>query len=308
MSSVNHPKFIIFSQHGLSDTNRQMLSLAHKVAPPNSHIVAPNLGIVKTYFKIEPLIDKVEKEAVQAFEQYANTPVRIVATSLGGVVWVEVLSRNREWWSKIESLVLLGAPIGGSDLARMIDPFGWGIGMAKYLGENRRPLAERITAIVPTLVVTGNTTGGSDGTVTIESTKLKHAHFVCLNGISHPALRSAPAVARTIQLFWEKPRKPLPAEKATLISGLREYFRRVQGITDANSADVKYAKVVHSFADGTTIRTWINGFGVYHVFIVNSDGKCEYAGFVGWIHFAGLEVAIDKAKKSQYGFLNKEMA
>jgi len=281
----------------MSDTNSEMLSLAHKVAPPNSHIVAPNLGIVKTYFKIEPLIDKVEKNAVQAFESYRNIPVRIIATSLGGVIWVEVLSRNREWWSKIESLVLLGSPIGGSDLARMIDPFGWGIGMAKYLGENRRPLAEKITAIIPTLVVAGNTTGGSDGTVTIESTKLKHAHFVCLNGVSHPVLRSAPAVAKTIQVFWEKPRKPLPAPEVTLSSELIEHFRRVEGITDANSADAKYSNIVHSFTDGTTIRTWINGFGVYHVFIVNSDRRCQYAGFVGWVHIAGLETAIEEAKR-----------
>ena len=297
MSSVNQPKFIIFSQHGLSDTNTQMLSLAHKVAPPNSHVVAPNLGIVKTYFNIEPLITKVEQDAVQAFEQYPNIPARIIATSLGGVIWVEALSRNRKWWSKIESLVLLGSPIGGSDLARMIDPFGWGIGMAKYLGENRRPLAEKITAVVPTLVVAGNTTGGSDGTVTIESTKLKHAHFVCINGVSHPVLRSAPAVAKAIQVFWEKPREPLPAPNATLVSELTEHFRTVQGITDANSADVQYSNIVHSFANGSTIRTWINGFGVYHVFIVDADRRCQYAGFVGWVHIAGLETAIDKAKK-----------
>ncbi len=297
MSSVNQPKFIIFSQHGLSDSNSEMRSLAHKVAPPNSHIVAPNLGIVKTYFNIEPLIDKVEGEAFQAFEQYRNIPARIIATSLGGVIWVEVLSRNREWWSKIESLVLLGAPIGGSDLARIIDPFGWGIGIAKYLGENRRPLAEKITAVIPTLVLAGNTSGGGDGTITTESTKLKHAHFVCINGVSHPALKSSPEVARTIQAFWEQPRNPLPAPKVTLISELIEYFRTVQGITDANSADVQYAKIVHSFTDGTSIRAWINGFGVYHVFIVNANRKCQYAGFVGWVHIAGLETAINKAIK-----------
>ncbi|PZU92182.1 MAG: lysophospholipase [Pseudanabaena sp.] len=297
MSIVNQPKFIIFSQHGMSDTNRKMLALAHKVAPPNSHIVAPNLGIVKTYFNIEPLIAKVERDALQAFEQYPNIPTRIIATSLGGVIWIEVLSRNREWWSKIDSLVLLGSPIGGSDLARMIDPLGWGIGMAKYLGENRRPLAEKITAVVPTLVVAGNTTGGSDGTVTVESTKLKRAHFVCIDGVSHPALRSDPAVATAIQLFWEKPREPLPVPKFTLVSELIEHFRAVQGITDANSVDVKYSKTVHSFADGTTIQTWTNGFGIYHVFIVDSDRKCQYAGFVGWVHIAGLESAIDKAKK-----------
>jgi hypothetical protein len=89
MPSVNQPKLIVFSQHGLSDTNSEMRSLAHKVSPPNSHIVAPNLGIVKTYFNIEPLIDRVTEEAVQAFEQYPNIPTRVIATSLSGVMVVK---------------------------------------------------------------------------------------------------------------------------------------------------------------------------------------------------------------------------
>ncbi len=291
MPSVHQPKLIIFSQHGMSDTNHAMQSLAHRVAPPDAHIVAPNLGFIQTHFAIEPLIQKVERSAVQTFAQYPELPVRIIATSLGGVIWVEVLSRHREWWSKIESLILLGSPIGGADLARIIDPCGWGIGMAKHLGKNRRPIAEQITAVVPTLVLAGNI--GSDGTVTTESTKLKHAHFVCLNGVSHPALRSAPAVAEAIQEFWAKPREPLPAPKITRTLELIEHFRAVSGMTDANSRDLRHAKTIFSFEDGTSLHTWKNIFGVDHLFITNADGECQYAGFVGWMHSAGLKRAID---------------
>jgi len=297
MSNPEQPKLLLFSQHGMSDTNHAMNLLAHEVAPSQSHIIAPNLGFIETYFSISPLIEKVERSAEQAFDHYPNTPVRIIATSLGGVIWVEVLSRNPEWWSKIESLVLLGAPIGGADLARIIDPFGWGIGMAKHLGKNRRAIAENITAVVPTLVVAGNTTGGGDGTITTESTKLKYAHFVCLNGINHLDLRHHPAVATAIKKFWSKPRKPLPATKITLTSELIEHFRSVTGITDANTGDFHHAKTVFSFADGTNIKTLKNNFGVDYVFIVNANGKCQYAGFVGWIHSAGLKKSIAIAIK-----------
>jgi pimeloyl-ACP methyl ester carboxylesterase len=135
MPSLHQPKLIIFSQHGMSDTNHAMDSLAHQVAPPHSHIVAPNLGFIQTHFAIEPLIQKVERSAAHAFAEYPDLPARIIATSLGGVIWVEVLSRHREWWSKIESLILLGSPIGGADLARIIDPFGWVLGWLNILAK-----------------------------------------------------------------------------------------------------------------------------------------------------------------------------
>ncbi|MDY6902972.1 MAG: lysophospholipase, partial [Cyanobacteriota bacterium] len=187
MAFTNQIKLILFSQHGMIDNNERMGSLAHRIAPPQSSVIAPNLGFIETLFEIEPLIGKVEQVAEQKFIQYPNTPARIIATSLGGVIWVEVLSRHPEWWKRFESMVLLGSPIGGADLARIVDPFGWGIGIAKHLGQNRRVLAEQITAKIPTLVIAGNITGGGDGTVPIESTKLKHAHFICLDGVNHVA-------------------------------------------------------------------------------------------------------------------------
>ncbi len=295
MSFSNQIQLILFSQHGMTDNNRTMRALAHKIAPPQSYVVAPNLGFVQTLFEIDPLIRKLEQTAEQVLRQYPDPPARIIATSLGGVIWVEVLSRHPEWWKRFESLVLLGSPIGGADLARIVDPFGWGIGIAKYLGQNRRNLAEGITAKIPTLVVAGNTTGGGDGTIPIESTKLEHAHFICLDGVSHPKLRKHPAVIKAIQEFWSESREPIPASEDNLTSKLIKHFRSVPGITDASQRHFPRAKTVHYFTDGTKIKTWTNVVGVNHVFIANQNEKCEYAAFVGWIHSDGLKQAIDIA-------------
>lgn len=291
------PSLLLFSQHGLNDNNQAMERLAHNVAPPQAYIVAPNLGL-KTFFAIEPLISEVEVSAELAFEKYPDIPSRIIAVSLGGILWVEVLSRHPEWWQRFESIILLGSPLGGADLARMIDPFGWGIGIAKELGRNRRPLAETITAQIPTLVVAGNTTGGGDHTVSIESTKLNHAHFVCLEGVSHPNLRTDPKVNTEILRFWSSRKKPLAAPQDSQTSRLIEHFRSVTGITDADERDFQSARIIHTFEDGTSIRTWTNLVGVQHVFISNKDGRCEYAAFVGWIHSSGLQQAIDYAVNS----------
>ena len=294
MEKSKQPKLILFSQHGMAANNRAMGTLAHSLALPHFHVVAPVLGYVNTLFQIEPLIQAVEQSADQALNQYSDIPARIIATSLGGVLWVEVLSRHPEWWHRIQSLVLLGSPIGGADLARIVDPFGWGIGIAKHLGQNRRCLAENITAVIPTIVVAGNTTGGGDGTVTIESTKLKHAHFVCLDGVTHCQIQRHPAVVKVIQEFWSQPRVPLPAPENGLISELIRHFRCVPGITDASEQGLSRAKPVFTFRDGTTVQAWTNLAGVKHIFVANAHGKCEYAGFVGWAHSTGLEQAIDR--------------
>ena len=279
------------------DGNEAMKELACKVAPPQSVVIAPDLGFFQTFFDIEPLIEKVEKNAKQTLQKYPDVPARIIATSLGGVIWIEVLSRHPEWWNRFEFLVLLGSPIGGADLARIVDPFGWGIGIAKDLGKNRRGLAEQITAQIPTLVVAGNTDGGGDGTVTLESTKIKHVHFVCLKNVSHVALKTDPAVIKTIQEFWSQPRQPLPKPENNLISRLIDHFRAVPGITDANASDFVHAKTVFSFSEGVSLRIWKNPVGVQHIFIANQYGKCEYAAFVGWIHTDGLKQAIDSVAK-----------
>ncbi len=81
--------------------------------------------------------------------------------------------------------------------------------MAKHLSEDRRYLAEKIAAVIPTLVVAGHIIGGWDLMVTVESTKIQHAHFVCLNGVNHSDLRIHPRVVQAIQEFWANPQNPL---------------------------------------------------------------------------------------------------
>ncbi|HEY9907783.1 MAG TPA: hypothetical protein V6D18_09240, partial [Thermosynechococcaceae cyanobacterium] len=90
-------------------------------------------------------------------------------------------------------------------------------------------------------------------------------------------------------------RTPMPAPADSLVSKLIEHFRDVPGITDANERDFPSAETVFCFCDGTSVRAWTNLVRVKHVFVANADGKCEYAGFVGWVHSAGLEEAIDRA-------------
>ena len=301
MSRSDSVQLILFSQHGMTDDNKAMATLAHKVAPPQSHVIAPNLGYIATLFRIDPLIHKVEQAADQAFKQYPHLSARIIATSLGGVIWVEVLSRHPEWWRRCESFVLLGSPIGGADAAKMIDPFGWGIGIAKDLGQSRRVLAEQITAKIPTLVVAGNTTGRGDGTVTIESTRLKHTHFICIEGVNHPALRTHPAIVNVIQEFWSQPREPVPEPEASLTSKLIGHFKSVPGMTDARERHFPQATTIFSFSEGISIRTWVNPVGMKHIFIANQQDQCEYAACVDWIHGADLQRAIETAIRSFQG-------
>jgi hypothetical protein len=204
-------------------------------------------------------------------------------------------------------LILLGAPIGGADLARMVDPLGWGLGMAKHLGENRRSLAEQIAAVVPTLIVAGDTDGGSDGTVTLESTKFCHAHFVWVSGVNHPALRHHPAVAAAIRAFWAEPRYPLPTPAESLTTTLRQRLYTVAGMTDGHRRDFHRAQTWLLFADGTNIRRWKNPFGVDHVFIGDTQGNCVYSGFVGWMHSPGLNRALAAIQQEFSGSITPAM-
>jgi hypothetical protein len=288
MTMTNQPDWLLFAQHGMTDTYQTMAWLGRQLATDRTTLIAPNLGYLRTLWHIEPLIEIVDRTATEAICQHPTTPMRIVATSLGGLLWLEVLQRHPDWWGRVQSLVLLGSPIGGSDLARMVDPFGWGIGIAKGLGTNRRSLAEASAAVIPTLVIAGDTDGGSDGTVTIASTRFNHAHFVCLPGVNHPALRHNPAVVATIRQFWATSPSPLPAPKS-LKGDLMQRLQAVAGMTDGHQRGFDRAKPRIVFKDGTQIRTWHNPLQVMHVFISNAQGECCYGGFVGWLHARELE-------------------
>ncbi|PDW04542.1 hypothetical protein [Candidatus Viridilinea mediisalina] len=65
-------------------------------------------------------------------------------------------------------------------------------------------------------------------------------------------------------------------------------IRRIPGMTDTVPKDVGRAIVHTSFANQLTIRTWKNRFGVDFVYVCDGDNTCQYAGYVGWVHAAGL--------------------
>ncbi len=198
------PKTILFAQHGMTDlSGSQTISrLAQALHLENTVIVAPEVHWIRTLFYLEPLIKSVETEVLATLTRYPDLPMRIIATSMGGVLWVELLDRHSEWWSRVHSLVLLGSPIRGSHIARRVDPFGWGIGIARDLAIDRSAIAQKITAVIPTLVVASDCGNGHDGVVSVGSTEIYQAKFVCLAGVSHADLRIHSAVMKEIWKFW----------------------------------------------------------------------------------------------------------
>lgn len=287
------PEFLLFVQHGWADDNRAMLALAHQLVQETVPVVAPKLDYVQTWLRVEPLIQAAEAEAIAQLTRYPNTPIRMIGHSMGGLIWLEVLNRHPDWWANIQSLVLVASPVGGADLGRILDPLALGIGIAADLGKNRKPLAETIAAAIPTLVIAGDTDGGSDGTVTVACTQFAYAKFICLPGVSHAAMRNHPLVAAVIREFWLGTAIGESVEANAIIQKLRH----VPGITDGHQRDFIKAKVEIELPDGSTIRTWKNMVGVDHVFVASPSGHCLYAGFVGWLHASDLQQTLEQIKQ-----------
>jgi hypothetical protein len=283
LESSQSPEFILFAQHGWADTNRALAKLANALATPKTLVVTPNLGYLKTWLRIEPLIDRVEQKAIAIATSYPDTPIKIIGHSMGGLIWLEVLNRNPQLRSRIHSLVLIASPIGGADLARIIDPLGIGIGIARDLGINRRAIAQTIAQEIPTLVIAGDIDNGSDGTITVETTKCDHSKFVCLQNISHPALKNHPALIDLIRDFWVNPSLTVASE-ADFSAFLIKRLRSVLGMTDAHRRGFSRSTIHIAFHNGINIRIWTNPFQVQHVFLEDSQGNCLYSGFVGWLH------------------------
>jgi Serine aminopeptidase, S33 len=286
------PKTILYAQHGWADDHRAIAALAHSLADQQTLVIAPSLGFVQTWIRIEPLIQAVEALVAKTIEQHLDVPMRVVGHSMGGLIWLEVLDRHPEWRSQVESLALVGSPVGGADLARMLDPLGWGIGIARDLGKNRRPLAEAIAAQIPTLVIAGDMGGGSDGTITVESAKVDGAQFVRLPGVAHATLKNHPAVGATVHTFWQAP-KPAVGQVMPHNSLIRR-LQQIPGMTDAHPNDFPKSKVYLTLDNGLTIRLWKNAIGVDHVFVACPNHQCLYSGFVGWMHAKTLQENLDR--------------
>ena len=232
---MSQPDYILYAPHGWADIDRGIGTLARQVASPQAQVIVPNLGFVNTWIRMAPLIDRVEAIARQKQAQHPHTPMRIVGHSMGGLIWLEVLARHPEWWPQVESLVMVGSPVGGADLSRILDPLALGIGIARDLGQNRRAIADRIAAEIPTLIVAGNYDGGSDGVVPIECTKVRQASYVELAGIRHDSLKRHAAVAEVIQQFWQDAAHLcVPSAIDTYCDGVIRQLQAIPGMTDAH--------------------------------------------------------------------------
>lgn len=297
LPDADAPSYILFAQHGWADTHTQISKLARVLTPSKAAMVSPDLGFVKTWWRIEPLVARVEKTAATYCEEMPHIPKRIVGHSMGGLIWLEVLNRNPQWWPQIESLTLVASPVGGADLGRIFDPLRWGIGIARDLGTNRRPIAERIAQQIPTQIIASDLDGGSDGTVTLQCTQFRNAQYVQLSGIHHSRLKCHPEVATAIVNFWANPTKPTaPADPLCEI--VVEQLHAIPGMTDAHYRDFGKAQIWATLANGLTLRVWQNLAGVHHVFLADTKGICQFAGFVGWFDTDGLYKALIRIQKA----------
>ncbi|KPQ36644.1 MAG: Uncharacterized protein with an alpha/beta hydrolase fold [Phormidesmis priestleyi Ana] len=295
------PDYILYAQHGWADVDRGIGQLAKQVASPNARVVVPNLGFLNTWIRIAPLIDRVEAIAQQTQAQHAPTPIRIVGHSMGGLIWLEVLARHPEWWPLVESLVLVASPVGGADLSRMIDPLSLGIGIARDLGTNRRAIAEKIAAEVPTLIIAGNYDAGSDGIVPVECTKFHRASYVEINNINHARMKQHPAVASIIQQFWQNTSclcVPEPIE--SYCDKVIRHLQNIPGITDAHYRGFTRSEVWAYLPHHLVLRTWRSRLNIHHVFLSNSMGDCLFAGFVGWPHTEELYQSLAQIRAHSY--------
>ena len=290
------PNFLFFAQHGWSDNSNQIARLATALVTDKTLIIAPSLGLLNTYWRIQSLIEQVEALATEQIDRYPEVPLKIMGHSMGGLIWLELLNRHPEWWSKVHSVVVIGSPIGGADLARIIDPLNIGIGIAGDLGKNRRAIAQKIAQNIPTLCIASDLGTGSDGMVTLETTKFAYSEFVCLEKIPHAHLRYHPDVVPIIQQFWANPQ--IAKHKGDLATEIIQHLQDVPGMTDADYRYLERSQLAFKLPQNLTIRTAKNFAGVNYVFVTNSSQKCLYAGYVGWLHAFELNKALQKLQQN----------
>ena len=286
---------LLFAQHGWADTGNNIGRLARAAAEPQTKVIVPSLGLIKTFVRLQPLVAKLEQIAAAEMALYPNAGIKILGHSMGGLMWLEVLERNPQWWDKIHSFVLLGSPVGGSNIARIIDPLGIGIGTAADLGKNRRSMAEKIARSIPTLSVASDTGNGTDGLVTVENTKFDYANWQLVSGIPHSTMRYHAEMIPIMQSFWRSPSLGLVSEDS-LSDRLVRILRAVPGMTDADRRDFERSQIISHLSNGLTLRTWQNIWGVKHIYLAQGQ-ECLYSGYVGLIHLPGLSRAIDRLQK-----------
>lgn len=282
--------FLLFAQHGWDDNGKAIASLGQQLLTPDACLVAPSLNRLQTWLRLEPLVREAERHVIAATARAPQLPWYVLGHSMGGLIWLELLDRHPEWRSRVRAFVAIAAPLGGSDIARIIDPGGWGIGIARDLGRNRRSLAETIAAAVPMLAIAGDLGNGSDGTVPLGATQCSGAKWVCLPGLSHPQLRYRPESLPHIRAFWQDPvLTPPPTDPA---GQLLQQLRALPGIIDTNHVGWARAAIVREFPGGLALRlrSWV---GITRIYLSDRAGGCLYSGAVGPSQGDRLKLALN---------------
>jgi hypothetical protein len=284
-----HVETLLFAQHGWADNNQAMLRFGQEIGEQGDLVIAPNLGYVRTWLRIEPLIERVERVAAESLSQHPHARIRAIGHSMGGLIWVELLTRHPEWLARTDRLVLIGCPVGGAELAGILDPLGFTIG--RDLRVNRRARAEAIASMVPTLTIVGDLLGQHDGTVSHESARLVNARFVLTPSASHAALRNHRTVAQLVRAFFEQPEPP-PVDHAAMVA----HFKAIPGMLPAEPGLMLVAKVATMLSDGTTVRTLTPMPGLEVVFVADGEGRCRFAGAVPWTAKAAYQQALTEIR------------
>jgi pimeloyl-ACP methyl ester carboxylesterase len=287
---------LLVAQHGWADNNRAMQRFGEALGLSGTRVIAPSLGYVRTWLRIEPLIEIAERAVEQALHEHPDARIRVVGHSMGGLIWIELLSRRPEWLVRTDRLALIGCPVGGSELATLLDPLGLTIG--RDLRVDRRARAEAVAAIVPTLTIVGELLGRHDGTVSHESARVPNARFVLVPSANHAGLRHSPWVTRMVRAFFEQPSPP-----ETDLAELVARIAAVPGIRPADPRLRRLARIQVMQADGTTIRLLGTIPGLELVFVANGEGHGVYAGAVPASSRSALRHALTEIREQHRSVL-----
>jgi hypothetical protein len=194
---------------------------------------------------------------------------------MGGLIWLEVLDRHPEWWTRVDGVVLLGSPIGGVRLAHLADPLNLAIG--RDLKVNRRPVASRLAQRMRLLSIAGKSDATGDGVVQVADAQAPGVRTMVLPGVDHRGLRSNRLVLRLAREFFRNEPAAGPPHEA-LVARLRA----IPGMTDSRPRSVFRPPLAILFRDGTTLLAGRTLLGVDEVVLFAPDATPRYAGYVGW--------------------------
>jgi hypothetical protein len=294
---IDPPDYILFVQHGWTDTHQDILQLVKTLKTAKNQIVALNFGWLKTWIESEDILELIEQKVVEVLDSYPDIPWRIIGYSLGGLLWLDFLDKHPELWSKINSIVLIGCPVNGLESFGILNPLETEI--AKYLLKSRQAVTEKIAQSIPTLSIAGDLGNNSDGTIRIETTQVVFGKFTCLPNLSHAKLKTSPQVVEVIQKFWDfLPIQVIPKKDFTII--LIERLKAVPGMTYTQNRDIERSQVYLLFQDGQSIRIWQNSLNILYVFLANRNRECLYSGCVGLVHAQELQNSLEAIHQDYY--------